>query len=476
MALPRVTIIGLGPADASFLTSEALAALGQRSPLYLRTARHPAAEAYATSGAIALDHHYESASTFEDAYRGIVEELVSAAIATGGIGYAVPGSPMVLERTVELLRNDARVEVRLIAGLSFLDLAWERLGVDPVNAGVRFVDAERFASHAAGERGPLLITQTWSRSLLSDIKLAFEEPPDVMVAVLHHLGLPDEVVELVAFSDLDRSIEPDHLTCCYLPEIAAPVAAEIVRVEETVRRLRLECPWDAEQSHVSLLRHLLEETYEAIEAIEDLGDEPSATAIDHLEEELGDVLCQVLFHSVIATEEGWFNLADVARSLDGKLVRRHPHVFGSDASSVDAAAVLSSWESAKRVEKGRTSLLDGIPPALPALALAAKLQRRARGELDRDDAILRGRLKERLAAVIDGDEAGAGAALFDLALLVAANGGEPEEEVRQAATAFTKRFLTAEQAAATAGTTISPEFEKLDGRLHESGTGSDTAL
>jgi tetrapyrrole methylase family protein / MazG family protein len=463
VALPRVTIIGLGPADAAFLTSEALLALRESTPLYLRTARHPAAVAYAASGATALDHHYETAPTFEDAYHGIVEELITAAIANGQIRYAVPGSPMVLERTVELLRADPRVDTYVVAGLSFLDLAWERLGIDPVNAGVRLVDGERFALKAAGERGPMLVTQTWSQSLLSEIKLAFEESPDVQVSLLHHLGLPDEAVEIVSFSEIDRTLVPDHLTCCYLPEVAAPVAAEIVQVEATVRRLRLECPWDAEQTHVSLLRHLLEETYEAIEAIEELGDDPSATAIDHLEEELGDVLCQVLFHLVIAAEEGWFNLADVARALDEKLVRRHPHVFGADAASIDAAAVLSSWESAKREEKGRSSLLDGIPPALPALALAAKLERRARPALALDASDERARLKARLAAVIDGDAVGAGAALFDLALVVAADGGEPEEEVRQAAAAFTKRFLAAERAAAASGTAISAEFEQLEG-------------
>jgi tetrapyrrole methylase family protein/MazG family protein len=463
VVLPRVTIIGLGPADARYLTGEALLALGEGSPLYLRTARHPAALAYAAAGAITLDHHYEASLTFEDAYQGILEELVAAAAASGHVRYAVPGSPMVLERTVELLRADPRVDASVVAGLSFLDLAWERIGIDPVNASVRLVDGERFGPGAAGERGPMLITQTWSQSLLSDIKLAFEEPPDVKVWLLHHLGLPDEIVKIVDFSEIDRSLEPDHLTCCYLPEVAAPVAAEIVRVEETVRRLRLECPWDAEQTHVSLLRHLLEETYEAIEAIEELGADPGPVAVDHLEEELGDVLCQVLFHSVIAAEEGWFNLADVARALDEKLIRRHPHVFGVDAASIDAAEVLSSWETAKREEKGRTSLLDGIPPALPALALAAKLERRTRAALAAadDGTELRARLKARLAAVIDGDSARAGAALFELVLVVAANGGDPEEEVRRAAASFTKRFVAAEQAAATSGTAISREFDLL---------------
>ncbi len=226
MVLPRVTIVGLGPADARYLTGEALLALGESSPLYLRTARHPAALAYVAAGAITLDHHYEAAPTFEDAYLGIVEELVVAAVASGHIRYAVPGSPMVLERTVELLLEDPRVDAHVVAGLSFLDLAWVRLGIDPVNAGVRLVDAERFGPHAAGERGPMLITQTWSRSLLSGIKLAFEEPPDVQVWLLHHLGLPDEIVELVDFSEIDRSLEPDHLTCCYLPQMAASCSSD----------------------------------------------------------------------------------------------------------------------------------------------------------------------------------------------------------------------------------------------------------
>jgi tetrapyrrole methylase family protein / MazG family protein len=461
--LPRVTIIGLGPADPRYLTGEAVVALGESSPLFLRTARHPAAAAYAAAGAVTLDHHYEMAPTFEDAYQGMLEELVAAAVANGHIGYAVPGSPMVLERTVQLLREDPRIDTHLVAGLSFLDLVWERIGIDPVNAGVRLVDAERIGPQAAGERGPMLIAQTWSQTLLSGIKLAFEEPPEVKVWLLHHLGLPDEIAKLVDFSEIDRSLEPDHLTCCYLPQVAAPVAAEIVRVEETVRRLRLECPWDAAQTHRSLLRHLLEETYEAIEAIEELGAEPTPAAVDHLEEELGDVLCQVIFHSVIAAEEGWFNLADIARSLDEKLVRRHPHVFGPDAASVDAASVMSSWESSKREEKGRTSLLDGIPPALPALALASKLERRARAALEMpgNASEMRARLKERLALVVDGDRARAGAALFDLALAIAANGGDPEEEVRQAATAFMKRFRAAEQAAADSGTALSEQFDLL---------------
>lgn len=461
MPLPRITIIGLGPADVDLLTVEATRALEADSPLYLRTTRHPAARPYVDRG-IALDHHYERAATFPEVYRSMAEELVVAAQAHGSIRYAVPGSPMVLETAVELLRADPRVEVSMVAGLSFLDLAWVRLGLDPVNAGVRLVDAERFATHAAGERGPLLITQTWSPALLSAVKLAFEEPPEVEVVLLHHLGLDDEIVRRVAFSDLDRTLVPDHLTCCYVPEMASSVAADLVRAEAVVRELRISCPWDMEQTHVSLLRHLLEETYEAIEAIESLGEEPDAAAIDHLEEELGDVLCQVLFHSAIAAEEGWFNLADVARTLSDKLIARHPHVFGDDAGAIDAHEVLSRWESAKREEKGRTSLLDGIPPALPALALVAKLQRRSAEALGGDVATneLAENARESLGAALAGDVDAAAALVFTLARLVADLGADPEELVRRRASAFVAAFTAAERLASATGATVREELDR----------------
>jgi tetrapyrrole methylase family protein / MazG family protein len=146
-----------------------------------------------------------------------------------------------------------------------------------------------------------------------------------------------------------------------------------------VRTLRARCPWDQRQTHGSLARHLLEEAYEALDAIESVagaGAEVAAQDVAHLEEELGDVLFQVFFHAALATEEGYFTLADVARTLHDKLVLRHPHVFG-DAVAETPEDVASRWEVLKKAEKGRTSVTDGIPAALPALALAAKLQRKA---------------------------------------------------------------------------------------------------
>jgi MazG family protein len=167
--------------------------------------------------------------------------------------------------------------------------------------------------------------------------------------------------------------------------VADSAAAELARLEELVRTLRARCPWDRRQTHVSLAPHLMEEAYEALEAIEDLGSaEPAVPSevVAHLEEELGDVLFQVFFHSVLAEEKGRFTLTDVARAVHDKLVRRHPHVFG-DVPAETAEDVAARWEVLKRSEKPGRGATGGIPDAMPALAAAAKLLRKAES-LDMD--------------------------------------------------------------------------------------------
>jgi tetrapyrrole methylase family protein/MazG family protein len=385
----RIDVVGLGPAGTDLITTGTLEILAAASRVFLRTGRHPAAGVL--DGAATFDHHYEVADTFEDVYLAIVDDLVDAAVSGGPVAYAVPGSPTVAERTVALLAEAPRVvagEVTVVVhpSVSFLDLAFARLGVDPVDAGVRLVDAGRFALDAAGDRGPLLVAQCWSRQVLSDVKLSVEEGPDDPVTLLHHLGLPDERVVDVRWEDLDRTLDADHLTSLWVPRLATPVAAELVALDELVHTLRERCPWDRRQTHASLGRHLLEESYEVLEAIDavaavdagpdDSGDAGAEAAVAHLEEELGDLLFQVYFHATLAAEEGRFTLADVARGVHDKLVSRHPHVFG-DVTADTADDVAANWEAIKKVEKGRSSVTEGIPAALPALALAAKLQRKA---------------------------------------------------------------------------------------------------
>ncbi len=447
-----MVVVGLGPAGAELLTTATVEAIATTPHRYLRTTRHPAAEAGAVAGATSFDGLYESAATLKEVYAGIVDALAEAAVEHGTVLYAVPGSPLVAERTVELLLSDDRVDVRVLPALSFLDLAWAALGVDPVACGVRMVDGRRFAVEAAGERGPLLVAQCDTRQVLSDVKLALDadssgKPFDVVV--LQRLGLPDQSVTTLAWPDLDRVVEPDHLTSLYLPAAAPPVAREVARFDELVRTLRARCPWDREQTHRTLTRHLLEETYEVLEAIEDLPADPSEHAgaagegFDHLEEELGDLLFQVVFHATLAAEEGHFTLADVARGIHDKLVHRHPHVFaGVEAETPDQ--VVSNWEQIKRAEKGRTSLMDGIGEGLPSLLYAHKVQRKA-ASVGLDP--------------VAGDD-GLGAALFALVDQARRAGVDPEAALRATAARFRARFTAAEALAAERGVDIADVWEE----------------
>ncbi len=376
----RVVVVGLGPAGADLLTTAALDALERIPVRYLRTVHHPGA--HVVTGAVSCDDLYERAVALDEVYPAIVERLVDAAREHGEVLYAVPGSPVVAERSVALLVADERVEVEIVAGLSFLDLAWARLGIDPLAAGARLVDGRRFATEAAGERGPLLVAQCDTPAVLSEVKLAPAEAP-ASVVVLQRLGLADEAVVELDWADLDIAVVPDHLTSLWIPQLAAPVGAELVRFTELVRTLRERCPWDRDQTHASLTRYLLEEAYELLDAIEAV-DAALATddgeAIDagyeHLAEELGDVLFQVFFHAVLGAEVGRFDVADVARGIHDKLVRRHPHVFaGVEVDGADD--IVRNWDRIKRQEEGRSGVMDGIPTHLPALLYAHKVQRRA---------------------------------------------------------------------------------------------------
>lgn len=179
--------------------------------------------------------------------------------------------------------------------------------------------------------------------------------------------------------DADGQVGPDQLD--------DHLSVAILRLDELVRTLREQCPWDREQTHSSLRRYLLEETYETLEALDARAGAEAGGGVDiegghledldrHLCEELGDLLYQVWFQAHLASERGAFDIADVARQVRRKLVARHPHVFG-DVEASDADAVRGMWDAIKLQEKGRDSVMDGIPRTLPALLSAVKVQKRA---------------------------------------------------------------------------------------------------
>jgi uncharacterized protein YabN with tetrapyrrole methylase and pyrophosphatase domain len=232
------------------------------------------------------------------------------------------------------------------------------------------------------------------------------------------------------------------------PDAPGTRLLELVTV---MARLRQECPWDAKQTHESLAPHLLEESYEALEALES-GD-PEA-----LREELGDVLLQVIFHAEVASERGdgtGYTIDDVADGISAKLVRRHPHVFG-DVSVSGADEVKQNWDAIKAAEReakggGPGSALDGVPFGQPALALAAQLQRRAeRAGVPPELADLNGSGPADSAGAADEPACPApgdmGAELFALVARARAAGLDPELELRSAARAYRDRVQAWERA------------------------------
>jgi tetrapyrrole methylase family protein/MazG family protein len=461
----KVVAVGLGPAGIDLMLPSARAALSYLPRRFARTARHPAIGELAAHGIQfeTFDARYDAADDFDALYASIVADLVEAAGASD-VCYAVPGNPGVAERTVVLLHEAAsrgEVTFEVLPGLSFADLAWSRLGVDPMAVGARLVDGQRFATDAAGRRGPMLIGHCINRLVLSDVKLALLEvmPADAPVTILSRLGLPDEQVRTMPLEELDRAVEPDHLTSVFVDTGEEAVAGEFARLVALAEKLRAPggCPWDAEQSHHSLARYLLEESYETVEAIEQLPaaaprGEPDLDAYARLEDELGDLLYQVVFHGVLAREAGAFTIADVSRGIHDKLVRRHPHVFGGvDADTV--AQVMTNWEQIKLAEKGSASLVEGISPGLASLLYAHKLYRKAASiglePGSADEALDRAELA--VQDLRDADAATTEERLGDLlaaaVVLARARGVDTETALRGWAARFRERFVRMEQLA-----------------------------
>lgn len=375
-----ITIVGLGPGSFKHMTLETWELLSGKGALLLRTAKHPCVETLQARGVnfTSFDYLYDQAENFVSLYQQIAAAVIEAAGKGQDIVYAVPGSPLVAEKTVELISAQARaagISLTIIPAMSFLEVLYTRLGVDPIN-GVTIVDAADLPLLPADLVTGLIITQVYSRQVASDAKLALMDyyGDEYQVTVVRHLGLPEEQIAKVMLFELDRLDGIDHLTSVYIPP--RPERSKVFSLDPVVdvmARLRSPggCVWDIEQTHLSLRRYIVEEVYEVLEAIE-LADSVK------LCEELGDLLLQIVFHARVAEESGGFTMQDVVDTVTEKMVRRHPHVFG-EITVRDAAEVVVNWEQIKKREKAgeRTKVLDGIPIGLPTLMTAYKLQAKA---------------------------------------------------------------------------------------------------
>lgn len=377
-----ITILGLGPGSIDDLTLKAWRALEVAKFVYLRTNQHPCVPDLPEGPLYqSFDYLYEKLDQFDQVYEAICDKLIELA-ETEDLIYAVPGDPFVAESSTLLLRKKAQekgIEVEIISGLSFIEPMLSLIGLDALS-GLQLLDALEslaFEYHPPiNPQFPALIAQVYSPMVASQIKLTLmnQYPDEWEVTLIHGAGTAQQRVEVCPLYEIDHSQHIDLLTSLFVP--AKGPLSSFEAFQNTIAHLRSPegCPWDRKQSHTSLAPYLLEETYEVLEAIEQ--DDPDA-----LMYELGDLMLQIVLHTQIATEEGEFYMTDVIENHLKKLIRRHPHVWGSVAVE-GAEEVVSNWDDIKReeaAEKGivRESALDGVPATFPALMTAHKYQAKA---------------------------------------------------------------------------------------------------
>lgn len=474
-----ITIIGLGPGGPQLLTREAWECLAQAGEVWLRTGRHPAAAGLPDGLTVhTFDDLYEPAEEFEAVYEAITERLLALAGRPEGVVYAVPGDPTVGEATIQRLRQAGRFPLRIIHGVSFVEPALAALGLDALD-GLSVADALELAGRhhpPFPPDTPALIGQIYSALVASDVKLTLmnQYPADHPVTLVHAAGTPECRLEPCALHDLDHSPHFGPQTALLVPPLGAPSAFE--SFQETVAHLRAPegCPWDREQTPQSLRPHLLEETFEALQAL----DREDTAA---LREELGDLLLQIVLQAQIATEGSEFTMADVIAGINAKILRRHPHVFG-DVEVRGVEQVLANWEAlkaAERAENGESGgLLGGVPVGLPALAQAAEIQSRvARVGFDWPEiGGVRAKVDEELrevdaARTADEQVAEIGDLLFAVVNWARWLKVDPEAALREANLRFRKRFTELETAAGRQGRRVADMGPAELDRLWEAAKG-----
>ncbi|MEC0373206.1 nucleoside triphosphate pyrophosphohydrolase [Paenibacillus chibensis] len=482
-----ITIVGLGSGNPDRLTMGIVKTLQTASEVYVRTKEHPVMSVLdELKVAIqSFDHIYEARDSFPEVYASIADILLEkAATADEGsvIVYAVPGHPMVAESTVQILRERCANEgigLSILGGESFLDEAFVRLGFDPIE-GFQLLDASGLNASLLQPQLHTVIGQVYDAFTASDVKLALMElyPDDYLVTVGHALGVDgqEEILQVPVY-ELDRVEGYGNLSLIYVPRSEDDMLRQrtFARLHEIVGILRSPggCPWDREQTHESIRKNLIEETYEVIETIDE--DDP-----EHMQEELGDLLLQVMLHSQMEEEVGTFNVFDVIQGLNDKLIFRHPHVFGQNQAE-DADAALANWEQMKAEEKRRkglmpeeASVLDGIPRDLPALMKAYKLQKKAsKVGFDWDQighVFLKieeelGELREAVEQGFDPEEqvAELGDLLFAVSNAARFLHADPEEALARTNRKFIKRFRFIEEELKARGKTVQESsLEEMD--------------
>lgn len=374
-------IMGLGPGAYEALTTGALKELKNNKNIYFRTEKHPTVDFLKDEGIKfeSYDHAYEKYDSFDDVYKYIAEDLITKIKDDEDLIYAVPGHPLVAEKSVinliELCKEN-NIQYEVLPAVSFVDAMMEALQVDPIE-GVKIIDAFDMKNQILDKRVGTIITQVYNNFIASEVKLRLLEgyEDDTEIIFVRAAGVEGlESIRKIPLYELDWQEDIDYLTSIYIPKDLGNKKdfQDLLDIIETLRNPG-GCPWDREQTHESLKSALLEECYEVIDAIENEDE-------DALIEELGDVLLQVVFHASIGKEDGYFDIMDVIGGISNKMINRHPHVFGNEKANT-SEQVLVNWDEIKKEEKGIKTLteeMQNIAKALPATTRAYKVQKKAK--------------------------------------------------------------------------------------------------
>ncbi|WP_347299546.1 nucleoside triphosphate pyrophosphohydrolase [Clostridium perfringens] len=374
-------IMGLGPGAYEALTIGALKELKNNKNIYFRTEKHPTVDFLKDEGIKfeSYDHAYEKYDSFDDVYKYIAEDLITKIKDDEDLIYAVPGHPLVAEKSVinliELCKEN-NIQYEVLPAVSFVDAMMEALQVDPIE-GVKIIDAFDMKNQILDKRVGTIITQVYNNFIASEVKLRLLEgyEDDTEIIFVRAAGVEGlESIRKIPLYELDWQEDIDYLTSIYIPKDLGNKKdfQDLLDIIETLRNPG-GCPWDREQTHESLKSALLEECYEVIDAIENEDE-------DALIEELGDVLLQVVFHASIGKEDGYFDIMDVIGGISNKMINRHPHVFGNEEVNT-SEQVLVNWDEIKKEEKGIKTLteeMQNIAKSLPATTRAYNVQKKAK--------------------------------------------------------------------------------------------------
>lgn len=368
----EIIIVGLGAGDVEQLPLGIYRMLTRKHfPVFTRTLEHPVIQTLEEEGVsfTSFDSYYEEETDFQMVYQRIVSKLINETTESSII-YAVPGHPMLAEKTVQLLLQNNDIHVQILGGQSYLDDLFTALKIDPID-GFQFLDATSFEREDITYRNHLIFCQVYDSFIASEVKLTLLEDlsPDYPVYVVEAAGSRNERITEVTVEELDRTVEMSNLTSVYIPPVPDTERLhQFQTLQSIIKKLRGPdgCPWDRKQTHETLREYAIEEVYELINAINCEDDEG-------IIEELGDVLLQVMLHSQIGEDNGYFSIDDVIKGISEKMIHRHPHVFNNEQTN-------KSWDELKQEEKKNGSddyLLDSVIRHAPALQVAYKLQKKA---------------------------------------------------------------------------------------------------